>query len=279
MTDIAKGLAAVTPAAALFDEQGVVAPKAPPPIIESLADPQSPVGEELRLLRANLQAIRKTRPPGQPLTCIAVVSALPGEGKSTISLGLGAALAREPGRRILVVEGDLRRPALSSSLGLDLHAGLSEWLQGRIERVPLWRVDPGGFFLLGAGRTPLVRPEDLGSPRMAALLQAARERFDFVILDATPILPVSDAVILQELVDGFLLVVRARATPRAAINDALGRIRADMIVGLVLNDQREYRRSYMAYAYDRYNMYGGVAEVPSSRSSTREGHRRRGKGR
>ena len=257
MTDATKVSTAVRPDIALFDEKGVVVPDSPAPIVESLRDPRSPVGEELRLLRANLQAIRKKRPHERPLACIAVVSALPGEGKSTISLGLAAALAREPGQRILLIEGDLRRPALSSGLGLDRHPGLSEWLQGRIERVPLWRVEPGAFCLLGAGRTSLGRPEDLGSPRMAALLRAARDRFDLVILDATPILPVSDAVLLQDLVDGFLLVVRARVTPRAAIDDALGRIRADMVVGVVLNDQREYRTSYMSYAYHSYDMRGG----------------------
>ncbi len=257
MTETPKALGVPPPATAIFDEEGVVVPDSPAPIVESLKDPRSPVGEELRRLRANFQAIRRQRPRERPLSCVAVVSALPGEGKSTISLGFAAALAREAGQRILLIEGDLRRPALSSGLGLDRRRGLSEWLQGRIERVPVWRVEPGGFFLLGAGPTPLDRPEDLGSPRMAALLRAARDRFDFVILDATPILPVSDAVLLQDLVDGFLLVVRARVTPRAAINDALGRIRADMVVGIVLNDEREYHRSYMSYAYHSYDMHGG----------------------
>ena len=257
MTAVPKGSVGSRPEPALFDDEGVVVPAAPAPIIASLKDPHSPVGEELRLLRANLQAIRQKRPQRRPLTCVAVVSALPGEGKSTVSLGLAAALAREPGQQILLIEGDMRRPVLSSGLGLDPQPGLSEWLQGELERVPLRLVDPGGFYFVGAGAASLERPEDLGSSRMDALLRGARSRFDLVLIDATPILPVADVVLLQELVDGFLLVVRSRVTPRNAIHEALGRIRADMVVGIVLNDQREYRRSYMAYAYHGYDMHGG----------------------
>ena len=237
----------------LFREEGAVAPGRLVPILEALKDPRSPVGEELRLLRANVQAIAQKR----RLRCLAVVSALPGEGKSTISLGLAAALAREQGSRILLVESDLRRPAISLDLGLSPHPGLVEWLNGELEQVPVRFVDPGGFFLLGAGVALLERPEDLGSARMDALLRAARDGFDLVLLDATPILPVADVMLIQDFVDGFLLVVRSRMTPRAAIHDALGRIRAEKVIGVVLNDQREYRGSYMAYAYDGYGMRAG----------------------
>jgi succinoglycan biosynthesis transport protein ExoP len=257
MTDTKRGSEARQIVAVLFHEEGVVAPERPVPIIETLKDPRSPVGEELRLLRANLQAIRQKRPQKRHLGCLAVVSALPGEGKSTVSLGLATALAREPGHRILLVESDLRRPGIAHQLGLSPHPGLGEWLNEGLEPVPVRFVDPGGFFLLSSGATPLERSEDVGSARMDALLRAARERFDLVILDATPILPVADVILLQELVDGFLLVVRSRMTPRAAIHDALGRIRAEKVIGVVLNDHREYRSSYMAYAYHGYGMRAG----------------------
>jgi succinoglycan biosynthesis transport protein ExoP len=257
MTDTKRGSQARQVIPVLFNEEGVVAPERVVPVIETLKDPRSPVGEELRLLRANLQAIRQKRPQKRQLVCVAVVSALPGEGKSTVSLGLATALAREPGHRILLVESDLRRPGIAQQLGLSPHPGLGEWLNEGLETVPVRFVDPGGFFLLSAGATPLERSEDVGSARMDALLRAARERFDLVILDATPILPVADVILLQDLVDGFLLVVRSRMTPRAAIHDALGRIRAEKVVGVVLNDHREYRSSYMAYAYHGYGMRAG----------------------
>jgi capsular exopolysaccharide synthesis family protein len=251
------------PGTVAFVEAAAVNPTRPAPILASLRDAQSVVGEELRLLRAKVQGIAKAR----NLTCIALTSALPGEGKSTLSLGLAAALARDPGRRVLLVEADVRRPTLSATLGLPPAAGLSEWLNGGIAHVPVRRIASGGLFLLVAGRASLDRPESLGSGSMDALLRSARMGFDYVIVDATPILPVADAILMQDLLDGYVLVVRSRATPKDAILDALGRLRPDKILGLVLNDHREYRHSYSRYAYERYGMAYGVR--PSSAHSRR----------
>jgi Mrp family chromosome partitioning ATPase len=100
---------------------------------------------------------------------------------------------------------------------------------------------------------------------MEALLRSAREAFDFVLLDGPPVLAVSDTILMQDLVDGLLLVVRSRLTPREALLDALGRLRSDKVLGLVLNDHREYRHSYQAYAYQRYGM--GDAKRPSPPAS------------
>jgi Mrp family chromosome partitioning ATPase len=251
-----------------FREEEGVAPARPVAVLDSLRDPRSPVGEEFRLLRAKVQTLRHQR----TMKCLALVSALPGEGKSTVALGLAAALAREPGRRILLIEGDLRRPSISRELGLAPFPGLGEWLNGDIDDVPVRPVAPGGFFLLSAGQSELERPEELGSTRMKSLLGTARDGFDHVVLDATPILPVADVILLQDLVDGLLFVVRSRQTPRAAILDALKRVRADKVVGIVLNDHREYRESYMAYAYHGYGMRDGSRSSDSSeddRSSRR----------
>lgn len=236
-----------------FRDEGIVSPSRLVPIVESLKDPRSIVGEEFRLLRVKVQTACEQR----KLRCLAVVSALPGEGKSTVALGLAIAFAREPGRRILLMETDLRRPSISRDLGVPPFPGMGEWLNGTIEHVPLRRVEPGGFFLLGPGEAPLDRPEDLGSTRMDNLLRAARETFDLVVLDATPILPVADVTLMQDLLDGFLVVVRSRMTPRDAIHDAMGRIRADKVIGVVLNDHREYKGSYMSYAYQGYGMEDG----------------------
>ena len=206
------------------------------------------------------------------MRCLAVASPLPGEGKSTVALGLATALAREPGSRILLIESDLRRPTLTSGLGLPVRPGLVEWLNGSSEEVPVRLVDRGGFFLLGAGRAALERPEDLGSPRMDALLRAGRDLFDLVVLDAAPILPVADVMLLQNLVDGLLLVVRSRMTPRGAVLDAFRRVLAEKVVGVVLNDQRERRHSYMTYAYHGYDMRHG--SEGSNRRSEGHGDRR-----
>lgn len=236
-----------------FFEDGGVTLDRSVPIIESLADAHSVVGEEMRLLRAKVQNLGQQR----GVRCIAVSSALPGEGKSTISLGLATAQSREAGRRVLLIEADLRRPSLCATLGVPPAPGLSEWLNGGLDQLPVRHVEPGGFFLLTAGEAPLERPESLGSPLMEALLHSARRAFDFVLVDAPPILPVADTIVLQDLLDGFLIVARSRLTPREAIHDALGRLRPEKILGLILNDHHEYRHSYTSHAYQRYGMgYG-----------------------
>jgi capsular exopolysaccharide synthesis family protein len=240
-----------------FLEDGVIRARKGVPILDNLQDPHSVVGEELRLLRAKLQRLCQPR----QLKCIAVTSALPGEGKSTISVGLAAALSRESGRRVLLIEADLRRPTISEALGLPPAPGVGEWLEGGLDQIPIRRIETGGFFLLVAGQVSLERPELLASPLMEAVLRSARGAFDFVLLDATPVLPVADTILLQDLVDGFLLVARSRLTPREAILEALGRLAPDKVLGVVLNDHREYKHSYRAHAYERYGMvYGQTPE-------------------
>lgn len=237
-----------------FLDEGIVTPSQVCAIVASLRDAHSIVGEELRLLRSRLRTASATNSAPR---CIGLTSALPGEGKSTVALGLAAALAREPGRRVLLVEADLRRPTVSSSLGLPPAPGLSEWLNGGLDQVPVRRVEPGGFWVVVAGQDPLERPEALGSPLMDAVVRAARSAFDDVLLDAPPLLPVADAVLMQDLIDGFLLVVRSRLTPREAIHNALGRLRPQKVIGVVLNDHQEYRHTYSNYAYKRYGMTYG----------------------
>jgi capsular exopolysaccharide synthesis family protein len=241
-----------------FCDEGIVTPTRGASFIESLNDASSFAGEELRLLAVKVQDIRRER----GVTCLALTSTLPGEGKSTVAVGLAGALAREPGRRVLLIEADVRRPSLTPTLGLPPAAGLGEWLNGGLDYVPVRLIEPGGFFLLVAGKTDLERPELLGSQRMDALLRAARGLFDFVLLDTMPVLPVADAVLMQDLVDGFLLVVRSRQTRRDAIQDALARLRADRLLGVVLNDHEEQRDSYRARAYKHYGMTYGARSSP-----------------
>src|SRR6185436_15666164 len=166
------------------------------------------------------------------------------------------------GRRILLIESDLRRPSLSKTLGLPPSHGLSEWLHGTLDKVPVRLVEPGGFFLVSAGQSGLKRPELLGSPRMDAMLKTARRLFDLVLLDAVPVLPVADTVLMQDLVDGFQLVVRSRRTPRDAIHDTLVKLRADRVIGVVFNGHQEYRASYKYYGYRRYGMDYAAAPAP-----------------
>ena len=252
----------IGPGEARFRDEGAADPRKVVPVLESLADYNSAVGEELRSFASNLVDLCKRR----GIRCIALTSALPGEGKSTLSLGLAAAIGREPGRGVLLVEADLRRPSLVNTLGVPPSHGLGEWLNGTLDHLPVRRVEAGGFYMLAAGQAGLRRPELLGSPRMDAALKSARRLFDLVIIDATPVLPVSDTVLMQDLVDGFQLVVRSRRTPRDAIRDSLAKLRADRVAGVVFNGHQEYRTSHRYYGYQRYGMaYGSTPEPAAGR--------------
>jgi capsular exopolysaccharide synthesis family protein len=241
-------------------DEGSIEPERPISILNSLRDDDNwAVGEQLRLLAARVQDLRRER----GLNCIALTSALPTEGKSTVAAGLAAALARDPGRRVLLVEADLRRPSRIKTLHLAPSAGLGEYLNEGTSEVAVRRIEPWGFFLVVAGVMPVERPEALGSSRMNALLRAARLLYDFVLLDTAPLLPVTDSVLIEDIVDGFLLVVRSRRTPKTAVDEALDKLRSGSVLGLVLNDHKGDRGAYRAYPYEGYGKSPeGAAEAP-----------------
>ena len=192
------------------------------------------LAEEFRFLAAKVAALAASR-----CTTIGVVSAGPREGKTTVALGLAAALARSSPRRVLLLEADLRRPAIELCLGLPRSGGVAEWLSGRGQGVPVRTVTPPGFAVIAGGRERLGRPELLGSERMGVLIGACRLAFGFVVVDCPPLSPVADAVAMQDLLDGFLLVVRGRHTAREAVARAVSRLKQNRIHGVVFNSQPE----------------------------------------
>jgi capsular exopolysaccharide synthesis family protein len=245
--DQGKGSASHSP---VIEELSTIVPRVPVPVLQAVQTPGSVLGEELRLLRAKVRNVAQERAQ----KCFAMISAGPGEGKSTLSLGLAATMAQEPNRRVLLIEADLRKPALETYLGLPRISGLSEWLAGANSSVGVRCVGPRGFFLLSAGLVPLEQPERLGSERMEAFLFAARQIFDIIILDCPPLVPVADSILLQDLVDGYLCVVRARYTPRDVLKRALSNLKPEKILGLVLNNRRELLATYQRNAYRQYGL-------------------------
>ena len=205
------------------------------------------LAEEFRFLAAKVAALAT----GQ-CTALGVVSASPREGKTTVALGLAAALARSSPHRVLLLEADLRQPAVESYLGLPRSAGVAEWLSGSGQTVPIRTVAPPGFAVIAGGRGGLTRPELLGSKRMGALVGACRLAFGFVVVDLPPLGPTADAVAIQELLDGFLLVVRSRHTAREDVARAVSRLKPNRIQGLVFNNQPEI----LPDGYGRYERYG-----------------------
>jgi capsular exopolysaccharide synthesis family protein len=192
------------------------------------------VAEQLRVLRTKVKVLRET----PSCNCVGVVSAAPGDGKSTIALGLATSLAQERDLRVLLIEADLRHPVMTERLGLLPSPGLSDWLSGNLETVPLLRVDPLGFVLLPGG-SPADKPTELlESEPMRRLLDICGQSFDFTVVDCTPITPVADTVVLQDLLDGFLLVVRSRKTQEETLLGALSHVKEGVIKGVIFNDHR-----------------------------------------
>jgi len=212
--------------------------------------PESALAEEFRVLRAKVRAIGEER----AFRCIGIVSSSPAEGKTTVALGLASAMAHErDGRRVILVEADLRKRSIARYLGFTPASGLSEWLQAdSASPVPVRRLGPGGPFLLTAGLNGPPNPEVLASRRVTRLFEACRRCFDFVVVDCPPLTPVADTVMLQELLDGFLLVVRARRTTRDALVRALSHLNRDRIQGVVFNDHEQILSGAYSYARSPY---------------------------
>ncbi|QBJ95976.1 polysaccharide biosynthesis tyrosine autokinase [Rhodococcus sp. ABRD24] len=185
-------------------------------------DGYSGSAEAFRELRTNLQFLEVDNPP----RVITVTSSLPGEGKTTTAINLSLALA-EAGYSVALIEGDLRRPRISKYLGLIGSVGMSTVLSGQAELDDVLQSTPfTNIWVLASGAIPPNPSELLGSTHATELFTQLRSRFDFVIVDASPLLPVTDAAVLASKVDGALVVVRHGHTKRDQISRAIGNLRS-----------------------------------------------------
>ena len=215
----------------------------------SLFDSTSFEAEQYRVLRQVVETLRK----GANLQVVAVTSPAVGEGKTTTAINLSGALAQSTDARVLVADTDLRRPSLARELGLGgsrrglvdalLEASLT--LEDTVERLAHFNLS-----VLLAGRTAVAPYELLKSPRLEALLEEARRRYDFIVLDTPPFVPVPDCRLLAKCVDGFLIVVTAHRTPRGMLADVLDLMDPAKVVGLVFNGDDARRPTY-------YDVYAG----------------------
>jgi succinoglycan biosynthesis transport protein ExoP len=199
--------------------------------------------------------------PSESGVVIGIVSSLPGEGKSTIAANL-AFLAASTGSRVLLVDCDMRKPALTYNLVPQVETGLRQVLTQGVDSLDdiLWTHEATGLHLLPASLKD--SPDNTGgllnSPAMEQLLKAARDRYDYIILDFAPMLPLIDVRAAANLVDGFILVAEWAKAPRDAVSEAVSlssSVRARLI-GSVLNkvDMRRLRR-YGEYDGKYYSQY------------------------
>ena len=175
------------------------------PLITSLGT-HHPRFEAVRILRTNLQFLDVDRDH----KVITITSSLAGEGKSTTACNLAIALA-QTGTRVVLVEGDLRRPRVSEYLGIEKSVGLTTVLVGRVALdAALQQAGTPGLDVLTSGALPPNPSEILQTKAMTALIAELRHRYEVVLIDAPPLLPVTDASLLASISDGAILVVTPR---------------------------------------------------------------------
>jgi capsular exopolysaccharide synthesis family protein len=216
-----------------------------------LHEPESPVSEAFRSMRTALLFTPARRP-----RVIVLTSARAGEGKTVASLNLATALA-QCGARVLLIEADLRHPRLHQVLGMYNRPGLSDYLAGQHDELDdlIRHVDAAGLAFLPSGAPSPNPAELLGSSRMRALLRTCRERYDFVVVDTPPVLPVTDAVVIGRRSDGVVLVVKGSDTPRELVRRAHDRLVQTGIrcLGTIVNNVDGGWGD--PYFYDAYSAY------------------------
>lgn len=214
------------------------------------AAPHEPGSEAFRRVRTNLQFLDLD--PGAPV--FVVTSAAPAEGKSTTTANIALALA-ETGARVAMVDGDLRKPRLADNFHIEGGVGLSDVLAGRVELTDaLQRWGSGKLFLLPAGTVPPNPAELLGSRAMATVLAELRSVFDFVLVDAPPLLAVTDAAVLARQATGAIFVAASGSTRKPQLENAVKSLAAvdARVLGAILTKvptKGPDSAGYHAYTY------------------------------
>jgi non-specific protein-tyrosine kinase len=203
----------------------------------TVADPRSPISEAYRTLRTNLDFSSLD----EPIKTMLVTSASPEEGKSTVLANLAVATA-QTGRKVILVDCDLRRPTLHSLFNLKNDVGLTTMVVDDVamESPPLQDAGVEGLQLVSSGPLPPNPSELLSSRRMEEIIAALLKRADVVLFDAPPVVAVTDAAVLATKVDGVLLVINAGGTKRdyaRAAKARLEKVNANLL-GAVLNNVR-----------------------------------------
>ncbi len=221
-------------------------------------EPRSPAAESYRHLRTNIQYVSVDR----PARTLLVTSANMGEGKTTVSTNLAISLAQS-GKRVLLVDTDMRRPMLHRLLEVQGGKGLCELIiRGREDASLIKSTLVPNLRLLPAGRLPPNPAELLGSERMREVLVWLQTQADYLIFDSPPVLAVTDAVVLSQLVDTTIFVVRANRTRFPTLLTAVKQIEAveQPIAGMILNCVPVNGRFYHAYGYYARQSYHPTEE-------------------
>lgn len=224
-------------------------------LVTLLGDPKSTLSEAYMSVRTNLGF---TTEHGAPRS-LSVTSTSPSEGKSTTSLATAVMLART-GKRVILVDLDLRRPAMAKSLGLDRRVGVSNYLSGSDDWAAMVQETAyPNLAFLASGPVPPSAPELLSGDRLRQLMELLSASYDHVIVDGPPMLALADAQLIARNVEGVVFVIEAGRTPIRAVEATMKRLKESgvRVLGVVLSKYRAQASTYgYGYKYDYQYNYG-----------------------
>ncbi len=215
----------------------------------TLSEPNGKGAEMFRVLATRLAHMQNKR----RLQKLLITSSVVDEGKSVVAVNLALTLARRPETRVLLIEADLRRPTAGALLSTSSLRGISEWSEGKLAlEDSLYQVRDLPLWFLAAGH-PMTEPLPLlESDRFVKMLDAVSANFDWVLLDATPLLPMADSTSLARLCDGVLVVVREGVTRKKILNKAVACVERSKLVGMVFNQASTLNIDYDHYYGDNH---------------------------
>ena len=208
-------------------------------------EPHSLAAEKFGFLGVRLRQLRQNR----KLKKVLITSTIAEEGKSLVAANLAGALARRK-ERVLLIEGDMRRPTLAQRFGLGMLHGLAESLESGLTSFNMYKLSAQDFWLMPAGDPPANPLELMQSGRLSQLMEQLEPMFDWIIIDSPPLLPLADTTVWQRYADGTLLVVREGTTEKDALKRGTEILKKGDLLGVVLNgsSNSNHQNYYQRYS-------------------------------
>lgn len=207
------------------------------------------VQEAYKTLRTNISFSL----PGSGCKCIGVTSAHRGDGKSSVSSNLAISLA-QLNKKVALIDCDLRLPTIAQKFRIRSFPGLSNWLSGGVDEIPMQHLDDKNIDILPAGNIPPDSTTLISSVEMTKLIERLKKSYDFIIFDFPPVTIVSDAVLITKSIDGYLVVVRHRHSEYQMVNETIRQMQFAnaKIIGFVYNGLNVSKKYYKKGNYSKY---------------------------
>jgi len=209
--------------------------------------------ERFRILRAKIERMNLTDTDRR---VIAVTSAVPEEGKSLIAANLARALAMDPRGKTILVDCDLRKPAVHRYFGIPFTPGLSDALVGNRSLASVIQAIEPGLDIIPAGSPVIDATRAVELPQLAVTLEELKKHYRYVVVDCPPVLLCPEPLVLSTLVEGTVMVVRAWRTHKKLVRDAVNVIGKDKFMGVIVNDAKDALNEYGYYGYYGYDSRG-----------------------